>query len=937
MNSTITLVDAQGIKKPEKIEYKGLLSDWIVNNLDNSVPATVYSGGLKPEYAIASTDSEISRDEFERLNMHHGDVFIVSNPLGIDPYTLLIRVVIAVAVSIVTTALMPKPNLPEGTRQARTSPNNNVGPQTNVSRPNDRVPDVFGEDRCVPDLITPGVFEFKDQVKFIEQDFCVSRGYGLIDDVRSGETLGSDIVGFEIEEYEPGQSPTQLLKGRESNEVKTLTLNPPNDSGVIMNGSFILDYEAGSNLGFIASREDSWIDFSSGSSLTIDDTFFSTTESVDGDYLVSQSFSSEVSVGSLVSYSVSGGLLTISGFNFSSLSSSRIGYFTFENDNPSLSDISGYHRITFADSNSVIIEYSGPLTTGDFSSGLIESFYISLANASLENTNWTLVNLDPVLTSAGGQVRDPRVFGPDEVDERGPFIVPGDNNEEIWIDIQFPRGLAIDGDSDYTVSVRFKFEEVDDNDVPTGYQFNVDYSFTDNTVDARFYTRKINQSNVIQFIPYRRYRVTGERISNTDTGNTTLLDQCQWTRLTGIENITAPDSTGTTRIKVRTQATEQTSSLQQSQINLKWTRKCAYWDGSKVVGDISTGVGLVPSRRMADNFITYSLDPILGARNESNIDFETIYDIQNSLDLVFNGEKGEFGFTFSDANTPALEEMRQIANSCRCFIFRNGSEITMVRDESQPLPGTLFNRRNKVPFTERKTQRTNKPLDYDGIEATYKSRNDDEQKTILLPDDLPPTDPNFGAPEAKNYKTLQLTGVRNLSQAWDRAQYEYNKIIYQRESVETTVTEEGVLLSLNERIEHSDGTRIYESRSDGEVLGINVNVVDTSEICNFSTGESYSVIFRSEDGKVTMPTPVTKRSDTNFGFIISEQQDLFLRGKDNYQLGSLYSFSSNSEKVTSYLVQSIVPNDVGEVSLELINYDERYYQADNQTPPEGIE
>lgn len=932
MSSTITLVDAQGIKKPTVVTYDGLLSDWILENLDNSIPTSIYAGGLRQEFLLATSDEEPSAEEFARLNLHHKNVYIVSSPLGFDPYSILIRVVIAVAVSLITSALTPTPSLPEGTRQPRQSPNNSVGPQTNVSRPNDRVPDVFGEDRCTPDLITAGVFEFVDHVKFIEQDFCISRGFGLIEDVRSGETPGSSIAGFQLEIYEPGEAPDQLLKGRESNEVKALTLNAPNDSGIPIDGSYYLNYDSPSTTGFVLSPFDSWDQFTIGSAVNLSQVYYSEGANVDGSYICDSNVSKLVDLSGL-SYLVTTGELEISG-DFSAFSSDDSVFLTGTDANQTLP--LGLYSIINADNTELVIAYTGTLVGGTFSGGEASLYSLGVTNPVAINENWTPVSNNQVLVSAGGNVYSPRVFGADENKTRGPFIVPGDDNDQVWVDLQFPRGLVRDGDKSVSVTVRFFFEEIDNNDNPTGPTFNYDQTFTDNEVDPRFYTRKIDNT-VPGFIAGKRYRVTGERLSNTNLDDNTLLDQCQWTRLVGIENITAPDTTGTTRIKVNTQATEQTSSLQQSQINLRWTRKCAYWDGMNVIGDVITGVGLVASRRMADNFLTYALDPELGARSPSNIDLETIYEIQEDLDNAFSGEKGEFGFTFSDANTPALEEMRQIANATRCFIYRIGSIISMVRDEPQPLPGTLFNRRNKIPFSERKSQRTNRPLDFDGVQFTYKSRTDDEQKTILIPDDLPPTDPNFGAPPARKYKVAQGTGIRNLSQAWDRAQYEYNKIIYQREQIETSVDEEGILLSLNERIEHTDGTRIYESRSDGEVLGFSGTKVDTSELCLFEPNKTYSVVIRNEDGTVTNAIPVTERPDTAFGFILQTPQSLFTRGTNDYQLGSLYQFSADDDNAKSYLVQSISPNESGEVQLELINYDERYYQADNQIPPEGIE
>lgn len=941
MNSTITLVDAQGVKKPEAVEYSGLLSDWLIENYNPDTPTKIYAGGLRPDYEIADLTSDTTEEEFLRLNMHHEKVFIVSNPLGtgfIEAF--VISLLISAATALVTYILTPTPNLPEGTRQAKTSPNNGTGPQTNEARPNSRVPDVFGEDRCTPDLITAGVFEYIDHIKFIEQDFCVSRKYGLIEDVRSGETLGSEIFGFSLDIYEPGTPAPTLLKSRESNEVKTLTLNPPNDVGLKLNTGYRLYYDSINDEGYVVYDRNVFGDFGIGSTVTLEDVYTFGPVDYDGLYTISDTGGEEdfVLFPRSFTYDDINEILTISG-DFSSFTGIPIAYLDVTYDTGTLQGIEGWFTVDSADATSIVFSGVTGITTSsgtfEFNSYLSGTF-ITLGGVSTVNSNWSsLSSASTIILSGGGGVFEPRIYGPDDVKERGPFIVPGDNNDEIWVDFQAPRGLVRDGNKFVTVNIEVFIEEVDANDNPTGPSFTIPYSFTDNTPDPRFYTRKITPSNS-SLIAGNRYRITARRTSNTDVGDVSRLDRLQWARLVGIEDIaTATDDTDTTRIKVKTQATEQTSSRQQSQINLRWTRKCPYWDGSQVIGDVNTGIGLVPSRRMADNFLSYALDEKLGARNISNIDLEAIYDIQDAQDLVFNGEKCEFSFTFSDANTPALEEMRQIANAARCFLTRRGSVISMVRDEEQPFFGPLFNRRNKIPFRERKSNNTNKPLDYDGVQFTYKDRSDDEEKTILIPNDLPVGDPNYGAPAAKNYKVAQGTGIRNRSQAWDRAQYEYNRLIYRRETVEDEVDEEGILLELNQRIEHTDGTRLDQNRSDGEILGVNGLVVDTSEMCIFEDGKTYSVILRSEDGQSSSAIPVTARNDTPFGFVLNSTQSTYLRGFNDYQLGTLYSFSADDVNAKSYLVQSITPTEEGTIALELINYDPRYYQADNQIAPEA--
>ena len=926
----ITVFEVQAIKEAEKYGHNGILLDWLLENYPNGfkVPTSVYSGGVQPHHLIAEFEEGKEQDkaEFLRLNMRHDEVYIVMQPLGITLVAIIQKIIIAVAVAVVTNALFPPPKLPEGARQAKGSPNNGVGPQTNVARPLERTPDVFGKDRIYPDLITPGTFEFKGHVKFIEQDFCMSRGFGLIEDVRSGETDFDLISGATKEVFEPGQAPERLLKPRESNGVKALTLNPPNDSGLLMTNEYLLIYNSLSNTGTISAVDfDAWNGYGVGDTLILEDVFTDDDNDLNGEYTI-QSISSGSRV--VTSYHTTGGKLTFSG-DFSDFSNSKYAFFSAETLDLAPDFL---FKIISATGSEIILDVpsTGLGTVQTAPPTFLHTAEIDLSSASSVNNNWVNVNDDHVLIT-GNRVYEPRASAIDEAKDRGPFSVPGDNNFEVWIDIQFPRGLVNDANNSVTVDIEFIFEELDKNLNPTGITFSIEYSFTDNVPDPRFYTRKITSSDGLK--ENTNYQVTGRRASDTNVNDNTLADQCQWTRLVGIENIAGTDDTGTTRLKVNTQATEQTSSLQESKINLNWTRKTVTWDGFNVIGDIETGVGLLPSKRMADNFLLYALDPKLGARSISQVDADTIYEIQDERDSVQNGETGEFSFTFSNENVPALEELRQICNAARCILIREGSVLSAVRDQANPISTQLFNRRNKLPNSERKTISFNKPLDTDGVTLEYKSDVDDEIKIINIPQDLEPGDPNYGNPTPLNPLKVEAAGIRNKTQAWDRAQYEYNKIIYKRETVETTVTGEALLLSLNDRVDHVDGTRIQSKVSEGEVLGFSGFNVDTSELCEFEDGKTYSVIFRNIDGSVLTALPATERIDTSFGFTLSSSPSLFLRGDNEFQLGSLYSFASDDAPSQSYLVQGISPDSDGNVTLELINYADEYYQADGILPP----
>lgn len=834
------------------------LADWLlrVYGPDGfSVPTLVYVGAPGSAEPLDVTD-------FEAVNrVPDAPVYIMHSPLGIDPITALIYVAIAVVAAVAVSLLVPVPDLSGTGRQQRRSPNNALSGQTNVARLLDRIPDPFGEVQSYPDLIAPTVTEYLNHIKYQREYLCVGRGYYLLEEWKSGETLIDDIAGSTVDVFEPGSQPAEILKTRQSNEVSGQLFVGPNEKATIsLDGSNEVSYHVGSG-------GEGRIQFS-------DFTAFSAGDTVDITDL-------------------------------------------WANDGADDWNLSGTYTVAADGTGSVL----------------------RLENASAENANWLNFSSSntPVLTSEGGNPLSPLVEVPGQNPVVGPFVVPGDSrNFEVWLDLTAPKGLA-QGDKlnkDRTVDLQFTFEEIDSAGAPTGPSFVYPITLTDNNRDARFWTFKVGAADGL--VADTRYRVKGERLTDTDPSTLTIVDDINWQRLAGIQDITAPDNTGTTRALVETRATSQVAALQERQFNVRATRRVVTWDGSAVVGDIETGVGLTASRRMADAFLHYMLDPELGARSVANIDVETLYAVQAKLDAVFGGAKGEFSFTFDNRDTPALEELRLIVQAARCFMYREGSQFSVTRDEAQPIARGLVNRRNKLPDAETRTVRFNRPLDSDGVQIEYNDIEDGQARVIKLPDDLPPSDEHAGAPASVNPLKIDGVGIRQYVQAYDRAQYEYRRLIYNRVSVESSTGMDGLLFPLNARIQHVDGTRLRTKESDGEVIRVDGRKVYTSQRCEFLPDVGYTVTLRDENGNPIAPISVTPLPGGACGFVLDRDPgiDLVTRGYKGYQRGTLYSFGPDgNELAEAYLLQRKTPSADGNVALELINYAEEYFAADNRTPP----
>lgn len=971
MHKIILINDPANITDHEIFQAKEGQSilDWMIDfyGADGpEVPYQIYKGNI-------SKLREIDKNEYSLMNAKISDThYIILQPQGVGTY-----IITAIISAIIVTALVPTPEIPNNNvRDSINSPNNSVFGQTNQARLLERVPDIFGTEKSYPDLIAPTVSEFINHEKFLTDYMVIGRGFYDIADVKTGDTPISDIPGSDVAFYDPGQTPSEVLRSQESNEVKSQILIGPNELNINA-FNYQVFRDSVNDIGYILTQvfeeydvldplddvrlKDVRIIVSQIGGPDIDD--------LSGSYVVDDVqdwiYLTPIPFSGGISFNPGDEFKTI--IRLSKIYAPKFNDFPFTTSTGWPGSSGNFFLIADIDGFNDPVTYAASLTfnPGDEQDTIMRGGIIYSPNPDrlpfttngnwnddkflfleVENLRFRALGLSNVPSSWNNLEEpwqfindtDAEIIPQNETVPIGPFVVPGDSVDEIWIDLQNPRGLAQGSNLNAIreVDLDFLIEEIDSNDVPTGVSFNFPISISSDTRNPRFWTFKINEFNS-DIVPGNRYRVTGSRTSDSKPSSLTVLDETQWTRLAGITDITSSDDSGTTRVLLTTIATDQVASLQEKKLNMIASRKVVTWNGVNVIGNIETGEGLIASDRFADIMLHYLLDPDLAERSLSSIDVDSLYQIQNQLDLVFNGEKGEFNYTFDSTSSPAIEEMVQICQAARVILTREGTFFSFIRDQAQNLPKMLVNRRNKSPESESKTINFNKAQDNDGITFEYVDKRDYKPRTITLPNDLPADDPNFGLPATLNPKRIENIGIKNYSQAWDRAQYEFNKLIYQRVFLKSTVTYEAMFQPLNARILHVDGLRLDDTQSDGEIKSFNGNELITDNRCIFEDGKNYSVILRGEDGQLSEAIGVTQIPDNEFGFILDDSPpfDIYVRGDNNYQRGMLYSFAEDgtAETADNYLIQRKNPIDNMLVELELINYASEYYQADNQTPP----
>ncbi|MCU0952640.1 MAG: host specificity factor TipJ family phage tail protein, partial [Burkholderiaceae bacterium] len=128
-----------------------------------------------------------------------GDVVVVAHRPAGDPITWI--AIISGVLAVAAYAAIPKPG---ETPTSSDSSNNKLTSQTNVARVYQAIPDVYGRRRVWPDLIQPSSVVYENNVKFVTEWMCVSRGAGDISEVKFAETPIDQIEGASWQAFSPG-------------------------------------------------------------------------------------------------------------------------------------------------------------------------------------------------------------------------------------------------------------------------------------------------------------------------------------------------------------------------------------------------------------------------------------------------------------------------------------------------------------------------------------------------------------------------------------------------------------------------------------------------------------------------------------------------------------------------------------------------------------
>lgn len=946
---------AFGGEPPQLLEVE-CLAEWLMER---------YADKPRPQIFVGepSLETEITTDVQAILRADAPEYTVLESPGG-DPITwaaigdYVLSAAIGMAVSAALQFIMAKPDPEDNLNRAQESPNNQLSARENRVRLLERVEDIYGTVRSIPSLMMAPYTKYIDHLKVEYGYYCPGRGYLEISDIRDGDTLLSEVNGASAAVYAPFTSPNsggapQLLIGsaiiddivsaERSNSVDGITLKAANQLQLTA-GQYYEFYGPGpGKSGYFGatSRDVIWQpshlvgpynarrpNFAAvcvaGQTLTIShsnvtlerkhgpgDSFsataatstFSTTATgffrgvVDGSSVVSAGWTDPANNGTFTVVSHTDDSIVISGG-------------TLVNETLSVS-----YEVTFT----VVVNYSASRTIYEVANG-----YVMLDGPAQFSTDDQPAGGAVNTIDGGGILADIAVVN-GLVEWTDWITLPNTDRTEVWANTIARNGVYKDdgAKSDATVAYEFQIEQLDSSLVPLGVVETVTGSLSGATSNERAETLE----RTTAWTGPARFRARRTTPFDYDFQGA-VVDEIQLVDLYSVSPVSKTHFGNKTTIHTVTRANQDASALKRRELNCLASRKLPTYNGTTFSGAFdATGLlvsgTIAATSKMVDIIAAVAVDPKIGNMTlATDVDMAQIWSVQQDLD-AWNTECGQFNYTF-DSDTLSLEEtVSAVAQAVFCAPYRQNGKIRLALDRPQTTSTALFTHRNKKPNAETITRRFASDSEYDGVELVYQDPDADTRETIRLP---------LGG-SATKYKKVEATGIRSFRQAWFRANREYNRLRYQRMSIETDTTTDGRALLPNSRIDVVDNTRFKSY--DGEVVAQSGLTLTLSRDVAFLPATPHSIVLMKRDGSLQSIACTEVSGSANKVLLANLPAEAIVTTQTKADgIRTIFSFAADSARAAqAWLVQEIDTTDGQYVRVRAINYSSDYYAADSQAVP----
>jgi hypothetical protein len=836
-----------------------------------------------------------------KLNALEGTFYIVVYP-GVAAIPYIIYAVIAIAAYYYAKSQVPSIAMQRNVQQE--SPNNELSERSNSARPRARIPDIYGTVRSTPDLLTLPYSIYENHIEVEYSYMCVGRGAYDIQsaEVKDETTPISEIQGSGVDIYTPDTSPNSgdapqltvgetveepLIAADRSNAVNGQVLKAGNltfagDSDIKLYIETVGDFIDDGVCELISGSTRNFTEyFNAGDQVTLSGAVFD--------------YSSEASLWNTNTPYLVGDLVTEVGVGYRCITA-HTSSTEFEDD------------LEFWE----LFTLSGNVD-GTYLTTEIQETKLYLGDPKSVNINWGSIEKGPFGETGYISPSIERENSPQWV---GPFLVQSPDLKHVYNNFIAVNGLYRDtgsGQAKIDVVVEIEITPTDSNGVSTGISQTFQGNVAGSAVLRSSRALTLKSTFGVATSGYGGYyKIRARRVTPVITELGSIIDEIKWRDLYSMGDVPQNDFGDITTVHSVSRATGGALVAKSRKLNMLVTRKLP----RRVSGSTFT-TELYATDSADDILSAMCLDPFIGSRSIAEVDFDNIYDTVAEIDTYFGIKKAaEFGYTF-DADNLSFEEMvSSVAGAIFCTVYRFGNIIKLNFEKETEDSVLLFNHRNKLPGSERRSVRFGNQSDFDSIEVEYVDPVDDSVATIYLPDDT-----------GRNPKKIETVGVRNRIQAYWAAQRFWGKIQYQNIASEFDATQEADLLALNDRILIADNTR--SGTQDGEVLSQNGLELTISQPVTFADGETYTIFLQHADG-TTEALGATIGSDNYKVVLAAAPKAALSLEAANFARATYQIVGDSDTREQAFLVTEKETADNFTSRITAINYDSHYYASDDE-------
>lgn len=480
---------------------------------------------------------------------------------------------------------------------------------------------------------------------------------------------------------------------------------------------------------------------------------------------------------------------------------------------------------------------------------------------------------------------------------------------ELWFNVVFRRGLK--GEA----AIEFEYQPCDAQGNPAGASSTSTATYGGDTFDDKSFTFKV------QGLASTYYRVRVRRTNNSkdDGSSQSTLESIAAIRVK--TNVVHPEDTTLTIQSTAGNAETGT----EMKFNVMASRKMIWWDGSTIRGWNAATKTEIPSDIRASEFAADGILHnyiVMGGGSVDEIDVDELYAIHNKVYSI-NPELTKCSITFDDADQALGDRVKTLALLLDVETSYDGIKEFFVRDEPRSIVVAQFDAYNLADDQYSKTYSFMLKDQYTGVRLEWVDVNDKNKKRYI---NLA-LDDNGNVIESDSFhpKEIKFLGCGNETQAMHRARLEFNKLIYQNESVTFNVVDDGFIPRFGDMVRFVEYADEYVAN--GEVIGISGNTYSSSAwLGDLEAGVTYWATCTKANGQTT--DWVELLSWDGYSFTTSSPMTgAYVADQINSQVGSRFIIRTTAEKDADlYVITDKQPSSDGTVKISCINYDELAYQ-----------